>query len=216
MPDVHRVISYIDGFNLYYGLRNAGYKKQYWLDLHKLSQNLMPRGCEVIKTHYFTSRINEGSGKDKRERQTAFIEALETIPKIQITYGRYETNDFKCPDCDIQQSCYKCKMKFIVNKEKMTDVNIAVSMVVDALRDKYDHALLISADSDLVTAVHSVRSIFSKPVTIAFPPQMPSKNLAKVASNSFTIGKSRLKQCQLPESIKKSDGYEITRPIAWS
>ena len=29
-----RVAVYVDGFNLYYGLRSKGWRRYYWLDLH--------------------------------------------------------------------------------------------------------------------------------------------------------------------------------------
>ena len=35
-----RVIVYIDGFNLYFGLRSKGWKKYYWLNLKEFSRSL--------------------------------------------------------------------------------------------------------------------------------------------------------------------------------
>lgn len=34
---MNRVIAYIDGFNLYFGLKSKGFKKYYWLDLSALA-----------------------------------------------------------------------------------------------------------------------------------------------------------------------------------
>ena len=39
----------------------------------------------------------------------------------------------------------------------MTDVNIATAMLTDAYRDRFDTALLVSADSDLVPPVRAAR-----------------------------------------------------------
>ena len=36
-----RVISYVDGFNLHFGLRHKGWRRYYWLDLVALSQELL-------------------------------------------------------------------------------------------------------------------------------------------------------------------------------
>jgi hypothetical protein len=36
-----RVIAYIDGFNLYFGLKSTGWKKFYWLNLQSMVQNLL-------------------------------------------------------------------------------------------------------------------------------------------------------------------------------
>jgi hypothetical protein len=40
MPKKERVVVYIDGFNLYFGLLEAGLSNCKWLDIKKLVQNL--------------------------------------------------------------------------------------------------------------------------------------------------------------------------------
>ena len=42
----------------------------------------------------------------------------------------------------------------------MTDVNIAMELLVDAQQDKFDTALLVSADSDLTGPILKVRNLF--------------------------------------------------------
>ena len=54
---MERVSVYIDGFNLYYGLKAAKYKQYYWLDLVKLSRNLLRSDQSLVITKYFTARI---------------------------------------------------------------------------------------------------------------------------------------------------------------
>ena len=39
-----RVAVYVDGFNLYYGLRSKGWRRYYWLDLRSLSEQLLRPG----------------------------------------------------------------------------------------------------------------------------------------------------------------------------
>ena len=38
---IERVIVYIDGFNLYFGLKSKGWKRYYWLNLQKLAIKLL-------------------------------------------------------------------------------------------------------------------------------------------------------------------------------
>ena len=38
---MERVTVYIDGFNLYYGLREKGWRRYYWLNLRRLSENIL-------------------------------------------------------------------------------------------------------------------------------------------------------------------------------
>lgn len=38
---IERVIVYIDGFNLYFGMREAGFDQCRWLNVLKLAENLL-------------------------------------------------------------------------------------------------------------------------------------------------------------------------------
>ena len=98
----------------------------------------------------------------------------------------------------------------------MTDVNIATEILKDAYRDKFDVALLISADSDLVPPVKTVRELFpNKRIVIAFPPARWSADLANSADKSFVIGRRTITRSLFPEEIKKQDGYTLRCPSSW-
>ena len=85
-----RVVAYVDGFNLYFGLRSKGWKKYYWLDLCALATTLLRPGQTLEGVHYFTSRIRaNGRNVSDMQRQTAYLEALDTMPKLQSHFGHY-------------------------------------------------------------------------------------------------------------------------------
>ncbi|MDR3577205.1 MAG: NYN domain-containing protein [Anaerolineaceae bacterium] len=200
-----RVITYIDGFNLYFGLKSSRWQRYYWLNLQLLSQNLLKPGQQLIYTKYFTSRI--ANPTDKRIRQTVYLEALGTLPHFSITYGKYQHNLHTCP---------KCGNVEIIPSEKMTDVNIAVELLGDAYENKFDTALLISADSDLTTPVQKVRQLSSKKRVISvFPPNRVSKNLEKVAVAAFQLGRATISKSLFPDEVRKADGYILKRPEKW-
>lgn len=73
---IERVIVYIDGFNLYFGMKEAGYENCKWLDIDCLVNNLLKPNQEVQQIKYFTSRVS--NNPEKQKRQTTYIEALET------------------------------------------------------------------------------------------------------------------------------------------
>ncbi len=50
------VAAYIDGFNLYYGMKNKYGRKYLWLDLVKLAGHLRPED-EVVQVRYFTTIV---------------------------------------------------------------------------------------------------------------------------------------------------------------
>jgi uncharacterized LabA/DUF88 family protein len=98
----------------------------------------------------------------------------------------------------------------------MTDVNIAVRLLADAFEDRFDVALLLTADSDLTTPVQQVLSRFpEKRVVVVQPPGRNSASLCRAASGYFTIGEAKLRGAQLPTRVERSDGRGLARPDHW-
>jgi uncharacterized LabA/DUF88 family protein len=202
-----RVISYIDGFNLYFGIKAAGLRHHLWLDLLALSKNLSMAFQDVVEVKYFTSRIS-GPGS-KQQRQSTYLDALGTLDKavFKMYFGKYQ---------DEPQRCRLCGQEDRVPHEKMTDVNIAVEMMRDAYQDRFDTALLISADSDLCPPVSAIRMLFPlKRVVVGFPPNRRSAELASVASNQFVVGKGTLARSQFPAEIQTQAGIVLKKPGTW-
>ena len=71
-----RVQVYVDGFNLYFGMLEAGYDYCKWLNLKLLATNLLKPNQELVCVKYFTSRVS--NNPDKQKRQATYIEALES------------------------------------------------------------------------------------------------------------------------------------------
>jgi uncharacterized LabA/DUF88 family protein len=200
-----RVVIYIDGFNLYFGLREKNWKNLYWLNIQKLGENILNKGQKLVEVKYFTSRIS--FPPDKVKRQGTFIEALETLPNVKIYYGNYQSN---------KSVCKKCGFTSMVPSEKMTDVNIAIELLSDAYENKFDAAILISADSDLIGPIDTVHRLFEdKRIIVAFPPTRHSFALKEAASASFTLGRKKIADSLFPDEIKKSNGYILKRPTRW-
>jgi len=201
-----KVITYIDGFNLYFGISEAYQKKYLWLDLEALSENLLRQNQKLDRVHYFTARIRNNHQKAKR--QNTYLDALSTRTKIKIHPGKYLNTDVTCPMC---HRVYKKP------SEKMSDVNLASYLLVDAFQDNYDVAIVISGDSDLTTPISMVRQLFpKKQVIVAFPPCRSSVSLEKTANGYYTIGERNLVKSQLPDPVKNSSGFDLFKPIRWN
>ncbi|MEJ0037929.1 MAG: NYN domain-containing protein [Gammaproteobacteria bacterium] len=205
---VSRVTVYVDGFNLYFGLRSKGWRKYYWLDLVRLSQALLKPGQEIEAIHYFTSRLlPNGYNSGDIDRQNTYLEALSTLPLVTLHFGLFLDNP---------QRCRRCGTAWMSYEEKMTDVNIAVRLLADAFENRFDTALLISADSDLTTPVQQVLSRFpDKRVIVAQPPRRNSVSLCGAASGYFTIGETKLRGAQMPSRVERADGGVFTRTARW-
>ena len=206
---MQRVMVYVDGFNLYYGLRARGWRRYYWLDLRRLSVNLLRTGQELIGVRYFTARVSlEPGDPDKPARQNTYLEALATLPDLHIHYGYYNTKTQRCQTCGATWQAYE---------EKMTDVNIAVELLGDAQDDAFDTAIIISGDGDLAGPVRHVRVRYpAKRTVVAFPPGRHSAGLRSAATAYLTIGRDACRDSQLPEQVVKPDGFVLTRPPNWN
>ena len=85
-----RVIAYIDGFNLYFGLKSKGWRRYYWLNPRALVMNLVKPGQRLVSTKYFTARITSpANDPGKQRRQNAILEAIGTLPDTRIVCGHY-------------------------------------------------------------------------------------------------------------------------------
>ncbi len=195
---------YIDGFNLYYGIMDAGFDHCKWLDIHLLAQVIKHSSQSINKVKYFTSRINNNI--EKQKRQNTYIDALRTT-NIEIILGEFRTNWIDCKNCS---------GGWYDSKEKKTDVNIAVNILKDAFQNSFDVAFVISGDSDLVPPVLAVRELFpDKEVRIAFPPTHKSNDLKKAASGSFEIGRQKLESSLFANTLKDKYGNNIIKPKEW-
>lgn len=203
-----RVIAYIDGFNLYFGLRAAGLRRFYWLDLVALAENLLRPGQALEGVHYFTARLrDDGTNRADISRQSQYLDALDTRRHLTRHEGHFLEKRRKCRSCGTSWTTYE---------EKMSDVNFAVQLLVDAIEDRYDVALLLTGDSDLATPIRQVLGRFpNKRVVVAFPPRRKSVALQGVASGFLHIGEDKLRRSLLPDSLWTSNGQLLERPRTW-
>ena len=203
-----RVTVYIDGLNLYQGLRHRRWRRYYWLDLHRLSRKLVRAGQRLVAVRYFTAVVYpEPHDADKPRRQSTYLEALATLPDLHIHYGYHIVKRRRCSHCGAIEQTFE---------EKMTDVNMAVELLGDAQDDLFDTALVVSGDGDLAGPVRAISERYpAKRTVVAFPPVRHSAGLRQAAGGFFTIGRNALRDSQFPDRVTKADGYVLTRPSGW-
>ena len=214
---------YIDGFNLYNGrVKGTPYK---WLDLDAMCRKLLP-GHTINLIRYFTARVI-GFPHDvgAPQRQDLYLRALATLPAVRI-HGdaffsshpillpqfplayRPPTNPPKRPPQMVQVQR---------SEEKQTDVDIAVSLLVDCFDQVCDQFVVISNDSDLVTAIQTVRDHFGKTIGVInpHPYRRMSGHLTKAASFHIrTINKSVVRATQFPPQLTDAKGT-FSKPPSW-
>lgn len=208
-PDcnVKDVIAYIDGFNLYNGLKDAYQRRYLWLDLEKLCQSLLLPRQQLVSVKYFTAPVRRQAASLRRQQK--FWNALEVHCNcVTIELGRFQQKTM---------TCRSCGSEWVTYEEKETDVAIAVALIEDAANQAFDTALIVSADSDLCPALRAVRRLHPKAKLVAaFPPARRSDDLRQAVDGSFTIARTKLAQALLPNKVWGPDGKAFPRPIKWS
>jgi uncharacterized LabA/DUF88 family protein len=203
---VLRVRAYVDGFNLYFGLKAQFGRTYHWHDLEALIDSLLRPDQELERVRYFTARVRDLT--TSRHRQDTYLQALAAhCQLLDIIEGRFQRKTCKC---------FACRAQWTTYEEKETDVNLAVALVEDAALDRFDVALIISADSDLCPAIRAVRRVRPNSKVIAvFPPKRHSDELRRTADAVYWLGRDKLHRSQLPAEITTGAGIKLSRPAYW-
>lgn len=80
--NIQKVIVYVDGFNFYFGLKDKGWKKFYWLDIVSFFTNIIRPYQELVEVKYFSAR---SMSKEQGKRQDSFFVANKLNPKFKVT-----------------------------------------------------------------------------------------------------------------------------------
>lgn len=201
---------YVDGMNLYYGaLHGTPFR---WLDLPRLCQLLLP-GDEILHVSYYTARINSrASAPDAPRRQDTYLRALRARG-VEVVLGHFLTTEVTMPVASPKAGQPKY-IRVIKSEEKGSDVNLASRMVRDGFMDRYEAAVIMSNDSDLLEPIRIVRYELGKVVGVLNPHVFPSRELTRHATFLKPVREGVLAACQLPQTIHTSSGW-IRKPEGW-
>lgn len=207
-----KTIVYIDGFNLYYGaVKGTPYK---WLDILTLCKFLLPKN-QIIQIKYFTALVTaRPKDPDQPNRQQVYLRALRTLPNLEIIYGHFLEHEIMMPVANPAPGAPR-HVRVIKTEEKGSDVNIAAHLINDGHKRRYEAAILVSNDSDLVEPVKIVRNELKFPVGVLNPiPDKPSHELRKYATFVKPIRKGVLAASQFPDILKDAVGT-FYKPSTW-
>jgi uncharacterized LabA/DUF88 family protein len=203
---VERVISFIDGFNMYHSLLDAGLNGCKWLNYFDLSKAFCKKSQELVGVYYFSALAPWDT--DKSDRHKIYIRALR-FAGIEVVLGKFKT---------VTRNCRSCRQQFKTFEEKETDVNIAVHMVKLAMLDSFDTALLFSGDSDMLPAIKTVKSVSPhKNIHVVVPYGRSAVDLKNHCDESSKIKLHHLQRNQFPDPIvvDAGKGITISKPSGW-
>lgn len=198
-----RTSVYIDAFNLYFGaLRKTSYK---WLNLESLCQAYLP-GNDIRAIKYFTAKVSaRPNDLQQPVRQQTYIRAISTLPKVSVIYGHYlsHTVSARLANPPAGASPY---IDIIKTEEKGSDVNLAAHLLHDAHLNRFDIAVVISNDSDLLEPIKLVRTELDKKVGILNPHKKPSRAIVPHIDFIKQIRAGFFAECQFPDIFNDPQG----------
>ena len=198
-----RITAYIDGFNLYHAIDDLQKPHLKWVDLWALCKSIARDGEELTTVVYFSAYATWL--RDAHQRHIEYVKAL-LYRGVTCNMGHFKSKP---------RTCNKCGADWIQHEEKETDVHIAARLVADAYCDRFDRALLITADSDLAPALDIVRNAFPrKQMFVVAPPNR--HNHARNLNPRLMLTGGRLAKCLLPETATDASGKVLfQRPAAY-
>jgi uncharacterized LabA/DUF88 family protein len=182
---VERVAVYVDGFNLFFGIRSKN-PKAVNFDVASYVRSRLGSNQRLASVRYYSAPVV--GNPDAERAQKRYFAALRAS-KVEVILGRFQQKTIHCEHCGHSIPSFE---------EKMTDVNIAVDLLTDGLMDQFDVAILVSADSDLVPPIKKLaRCAMDKKVVAYFPPNRSSKDLKRSSHAHFFIDPKELERFQL-------------------
>ena len=220
-----RIFFYIDALNFYYGaLRHTSFR---WLDIGAFCEAILREQVRFVtdtdglKEHpfkiegikIFTAHLKELFwDPGAPARQKLYLTALcAHDPRIDIQYGKFSVHEHMAYDAESTGK----RHKIIRPEEKGSDVNLALHMLNDAFNDKYDCAIMVSNDTDLLSALTMVHEQ-KKMVGVALPRANRSKSLKNNADFYLDVRSKLLAGCQLPDPVPYKTKKILRKPKEWS
>lgn len=174
-----RVAVYIDGSNFYGYLHDGAvsWPKGVKFDYARLVSYLVGNGRACMSKRYYVGIARNTDGTQKSEQivrgQQKFLAHLENdgfaIKRGRVIYDRGPI------------------------REKGTDVRLAIDLVVGAVDDLYDTAVIVSSDTDLIPAIKYIRFKGKRVEYVGFS-HFPSLGIQKYADLSTLLSNKDIEQ----------------------
>ena len=204
-----RVAAFIDGFNMYHSLCENGCDRFKWINYWNLANAFVIQSRDQLVNVFYFSALTPWN-QEKMNRHKMYIRALE-MQGVKIILGKFKPVVKKCRA--------DCRLSYKTFEEKETDINIAVTMLLEASRDTFDKALLFSGDSDMIAGVRALKEFAPhKHIKAVIPYHRSSIDLVNNCHSMSRLKRKHIENNQLPERIElcAGTGQFLVRPPEWS
>lgn len=163
-----RISILVDGSNMYHYLRELGLTGLAEFD-YKAFAEFLARGRSIECATYYVGKVRsqgDAKGEELRSWQQQLVARLERM-SWRVEYGHMLKNNG-------------------VFQEKGVDVHIAVDLLKGAYENRFDTAVLVSSDTDLIPAIEAVRHKKKRVEYVGFA-HRPSFGLIKNVDVTTTL-----------------------------
>lgn len=164
-----RVIILIDGSNFYY----STVKKRIKIDFEKLV-NFLVGDRKLIKAYYYVAPLDIKADEEKYWAHQRFLNKLGEIDGFEVVL------------CNLKKIRIDGKYAYFV---KGDDVKMSNKLIMGAVDDLYDVAVVVSGDEDFVDSITIVRKRYGKRVENAYFSRSSSVNLRKACDGLVNLSK---------------------------
>lgn len=191
-----RAAFYIDGFNLYHPINEMNKPYLKWANLWKLGEIICEPHGAVLKKVVFCTAVPSHL-PDSRDRHNTFNAAQRALG-VEIIPGHHVHDGEKW-------------------NEKQSDINVALHLMLDAVDDVYDMAILLSADSDQAATAKIFCDRFpdKRLLGVAPPNKIVPTKVQPHCFRHFSLSVAMLERCVMREVIQGVKG-PIKRPAPYA
>ena len=182
MQEEERVSIFIDGSNFYYSTAKKGIK----VNFQKLI-GLLIGNRKLVNAFYYVAPLDIEANEKKYWGHQKFLNKLREIPQFKVII------------CTLKK--IKVDDKKYIYLVKGDDIKLSNDLIMGAVDNLYDTAIIISGDEDFIDSIHLVRKRFHKKVVNAYFSKNSSSNLRKECD--FTISLDNILNNTIDTNNKK-------------
>lgn len=174
-----RVALFFDGKNHMKDLRRTASDR--WLDHSALAKWAIEQvgGTRMVAAYYYTGVPNPGEeASNDKHALSDLLDELEKRPGFFVKRFNRRASSRECPHCH-QSITY--------TEEKMVDTSLVTDLVLFAVRDAFDIAIVFSGDLDVAPALHAIHSLGKQAWIATFGDSGLSRSLSRAAWHSLDL-----------------------------
>jgi uncharacterized LabA/DUF88 family protein len=214
MTDLGRISIYVDGGNFYHLVLKKLNTQELDFSFENFSE-FLANGRRVVEMgkRFYVGTIREQMDNPKSKKAMSKQTSLFTIlkksgweiktSKLRTRMERVIIDRRVVGYQDLLRKGIK-KIEFLRMREKGIDVKLATDLIVGAIDNQYDSALVVSSDADLIPAIDWIRYRMNKKVEyIGFSIEDKSGGGENTTPSQSLIGHSDIQRILVESDIRK-------------